>query len=60
MEDIIEEIWKSLNVYKDYIEFKDDERICVFEVKKLEKEKELKKLLWDLMYDYLKKSVCLL
>lgn len=42
MEDIIEEIWKSLNVYKDYIEFKDDERICVFEVKKLEKEKELK------------------
>lgn len=60
LEDTIEETRKSLNAYKDYIEPKDDERICVLEAKKSEKEKELKKLLWDSMYDHLKKSVCLL
>lgn len=42
MEDKIKEKWKILNIYKDYIKFKDDEIICVFEVKKLKKEKELK------------------
>lgn len=42
LEDTIEETRKSLNAYKDYIEPKDDERICVLEAKKSEKEKELK------------------
>lgn len=46
MEDKIEEKWKNLNVYEVYIKFIDDDIICVFEVKILEKEKELKNCYW--------------